>query len=385
MNEKERFGDLIDRYLLPLFPRAEKVEIAAKNSAFKAAFIQEYASTAVRLQLHQNADHAFKISRSQKFQKIEKLTMEAFVEVAEKLLPLMSEDFGETLLKSQMDIVVAKTVATSVGRSGDWKVLADIFTAFQKWSQETYEGHRVATAIGLTEDNADSAGISLADYLDLNMAKVVGDGFSTLCTLNANGSLSGHKYLSSAIGTAETFAPFAFVPLAEWAEGKNIAVALNRGGEILVFAHQQLCFARRRGTWLPFCHEAAVGQLSLKNAFPPELRKAAYLSSLDISFARVGGGIGLVKSGKKVTGPGLPVQERDRLSALGSDKIRALSALIRNRKYQELERPLRKEIGGIDGAVVVRHTGKIITAGAVLAVSIPQREYGPTLTPSLMH
>jgi hypothetical protein len=216
--------------------------------------------------------------------------------------------------------------------------------------------------------------MKLSAYLDLNMAKVVGDGFSTLCTVHTDGSLSGHEFLPSGLESDETFAPFAFVPLAKWATGKKISVALNRGGEILVFANQQLCFARRRGTWLPFCHEAAVAQLSLANAFPPKLRKAAYLSALDISFARVGGGIGLVKKGNDVVGNGKPVQERDKLSALKSDKIRALKSLIGKRKYQDLGRPLRKEIGGIDGAVVLKHTGEIITAGAVLAVSISSDE-----------
>jgi hypothetical protein len=375
MTEQERFGDLIDRYLLPLFPRSVKAEVDAKNSAVKAAFMREHASNAVRLQLRRNADHAFKISRSQEFQKIEKQTMEAFVEVTEQILPLMTDGFGETLLKTQMDIVVAKTVTTVVGRSEDWKLLAELFSVYQKWSQETYEGHRVATALGLNDSSPVKAdGMKMSAYLELNMAKVVGDGFSTLCTVHTDGSLGGHEYLPSVLESDETFAPFAFIPFAKWATEKKIAVALNRGGEILVFANQQLCFARRRGTWLPFCHEAAVSQLSISNAFSQELRKAAYLSALDISFSRVGGGIGLVRLGKDVVGEGKPVQERDRLSALRSPKIRALKSLIGERKYQELGRPLRKEIGGIDGAVVLKHTGEIITAGAVLAVKISNDE-----------
>lgn len=45
------------------------------------------------------------------------------------------------------------------------------------------------------------------------MAKVVGDGFSSLCTVHTDGSLSGHEFLPGGLESDETFAPFAFVPI----------------------------------------------------------------------------------------------------------------------------------------------------------------------------
>jgi hypothetical protein len=153
-------------------------------------------------------------------------------------------------------------------------------------------------------------------------------------------------------------------------------VALNRGGEILVFSQGEISFARRRGSWLHFSHETVVRQMATNGplCYASKLRRAAYLSALDISFARVGGGIGLVRRGETVVGQGLPVQARDQLCRRETDKTKALEALIGNQKYQNLSRPFRQEIGGIDGAVVVQHDGTIITAGAVLAISISSDE-----------
>jgi hypothetical protein len=375
MTKKQRFEQLIRAHLLPLFPQARLREIAPSKAIKKASFIQEKADLAIRLQLNRDADHSFEISRKQSFQAIEKQTMEMFVEVTERVLPYMEEDFGETLLKSQMDVVVAKTVAQSAGRPEAWKLLVGVFSAYQTWSQETYEGHRVASAIGLSDSTGSQlGGILMEDYLALNMAKVIGDGFSSLCIVNASGRLEGHDCLPSADEKDNTFAPFAFIPLAKWATGRNIGVALNRGGEILVFSGGELTFARRRGNWLPFCHKAAVAQLSLNNRFLPEVRLASYLTSLDISFARLGGGIGLVKKGETIIGGNLPVQPRDALSGDVSPKIKSFNVILKGRKFQDIGRPLRKEIGGVDGAVVLDHTGSILTAGAVLAVSISSDE-----------
>jgi hypothetical protein len=373
MTQKENFERLIRTHLLPLFPRARLTEIAPIKANKKAAFIRKKADLAIRLQLKSDSTYAFEVSRSQPFKSIEKQTMETFVEVMERVLPHIEEDFGESLLKTQMDVVVAKTVANSAGRSDDWKLLSRVFATYQTWSQETYEGHRVASALGLS-DGADDVTIGLPEYLELNMAKVVGDGYSSLCIINRSGNLHAHEYLASASENDETFAPFAFIPLAKWSAGRRIGVALNRGGEILVFSGGELSFARRRGTWMPFCHKAAVSQLSIKNRFCAKVRKAAYITSLDISFARLGGGIGLVRKGEKIIGEKLPVQERDSLAGNQSKKVRSFNAILKGRKFQELGRPLRKEIGGVDGAIVLDHTGRILTAGAVLAVSISSDE-----------
>ncbi len=303
--------------------------------------------------------------------------MAAFVEHAGEILPELNKSYGGTLQKKQMDLVVAKAISQAAGNPGVHLVVAKVLDVFEQWAQETYEGHRIAAAFGIGgAPPAANDAQPFEKYFGLNLAKVVGDGCSTLVTLSNQGHPLGHHYLGQPQPNDQTFSPFAFIPMARWATGNKLALALNRGGEILAFSDGHLSFARRRGGWVHFSHEAAVSQMATNGprGYGADLRLAAYLSALDISFARVGGGIGLVRRNETIVGEGLPVQARDRLSLRETDKTKALHALIGPSRYHELPRPLRQEIGGIDGAVVVQHDGTIITAGAVLAVSISSDE-----------
>ena len=52
----------------------------------------------------------------------------------------------------------------------------------------------------------------------------------------------------------------------------------------------------RRGGWVNLPHESVVMQMSPGGAGSAELRRAIYASCLDVSFARSGGCIGLLRT-----------------------------------------------------------------------------------------
>jgi len=127
--------------------------------------------------------------------------------------------------------------------------------------------------------------------------------FFTITRLQAWVNTEKHlvkKLISVFDQTISTAAPLLnqledYLSLASQAAENAVAVALNRNGEILLFAQGELKFAKRRGRWLHFTHKPVVTSMSWGGASPLDIRESIYESCLDASFARTGGCIGIVR------------------------------------------------------------------------------------------
>jgi hypothetical protein len=155
--------------------------------------------------------------------------------------------------------------------------------------------------------------------------------------------------------------------IAEWTIGDRVSVILNRNGEILVLKNKQLAFAKRRGVWHHFVHEPILSVM--KSFCSIELAECVYETCLDVSFARTGGCIAIVrrKNGAQVKNL---VAEQDLLSLRNSPKAAVIGRLIEDRaipqKFQDLSRRFRQSLAAIDGATVLSHKGDILAVGAIV-------------------
>jgi hypothetical protein len=159
------------------------------------------------------------------------------------------------------------------------------------------------------------------------------------------------------------YAPHRLGSIAGWCSNTRVAVALTRSGEILVFKDKKLQFAKRRGIWQYYPHETIIKRLAVGSS---ELRQAVYETCLDVSFARTGGCISiLIASGlKKMDGI---LKEADLIENKECTRTKLLAAYLK-KPFQHLDRRLRQELVSIDGATVLTRNGKLITAGAIVAV-----------------
>ena len=202
------------------------------------------------------------------------------------------------------------------------------------------------------------------------------DGVESWWGANADGDAVAfvtHESTTAAASEGGCF-PLRYLPLATRCVNGHVGIALNRNGEILVFAKGQIQFAKRRGTWLHFTHEPVVRQMSGGGASSLGLRQAIYESCLDVSFARSGACIGVVR---EQSYPGFvsksPVSSDDLLATSSKLKPRTAAHLIGNRKFQDLPRLIRKELLGLDGAVVLQWDGVVLAAGAILELQEVKR------------
>ncbi|HWY52516.1 MAG TPA: hypothetical protein VNW72_13650 [Chthoniobacterales bacterium] len=123
----------------------------------------------------------------------------------------------------------------------------------------------------------------------------------------------------------------------------------------------------RRGRWVNFAHGSIVKQMSPGGAGSAKLRRAIYASALDVSFARSGGCIGLLRTRdlKKFRNDGI-LSPDDRIGTVQALKPMAATTLVSGRPFDSLPRTVRKELLGLDGALVLGPDGSVYAAGAIL-------------------
>ena len=116
-----------------------------------------------------------------------------------------------------------------------------------------------------------------------------------------------------------TRGPLSFLPVAYWTSQQRYAFCLSRNGDILIFKNRQLFFAKRRGKWLHFSHQAYLAELGYQgHGGSRGTIEALYLSLLDVSFRRKGACIGFFK--KNAVTPWMINERRNQRIAQNMDQ-----------------------------------------------------------------
>ena len=169
-----------------------------------------------------------------------------------------------------------------------------------------------------------------------------------------------------------------------------------------MFHDKNLVFAKRSGVWSRYSHEEIIDRISdSSNDLSDKTRKAIYLSSLDVSFARTGGCVVhlnknhdgsilrlineadiliedyynqkyeqsqdlLIEDPNKLEEEHLSYEEF--LQSPKCSKVSNLRCMIGGRKFGDLGRKLRQELLSVDGATVIDYDGDIVAVGAIIMI-----------------
>ncbi len=293
--------------------------------------------------------------------------MDCFLDHIERVLKDWRKPFAKDTAQSFMSEVVSKSINPS-----NPQLVLKIISTLSEWSQQTYEGDRIVFSLGISGSRKGGS-LHFEDLEDHDFFKVMSNGHDTALIFDDEGLLVSHKIFDDDYDVSELYSPIRFSKLAAWTKDtENIIISLNRGGEILIFKDGNLCFAKRRGYWRYFAHESVIKRLTNKamgRKSSETLRKEIYLTALDVSFAKTGGCIGVLNARSKPTAisKGL-INDKDLLEKQTTSKSKALNYLIKNTKFQNLDRLLRLELVSIDGATVLDHEGNFLATGAILSV-----------------
>lgn len=354
-------------YLLPFFSGARIEKKAASSNKYHQLVAYRDHLT-IYFKVNTKDKYRLALTRSQSFipkaPRVipERDVVEAFVSVLGEMETVLDTKLRPDLLSTFQRRVIARAIYK--GKRED--AILEGIDQMARWSNRLYEGTPISAAIGLKLTNTIGP-IPLSTFAAHDLAAVLSNGFDTVLEFNFESQFLGHQSLSQG-SNLPSYCPMRQAHIAEWTTKHDVrlALSLNRLGEILIFRQEELLFARRSGRWHFLTHAPVIAQMNVPRDLP--LRKSIYETCLDASFARTGACIGVVSQENASEWQTLVVQEDDHLAKGSSDKAKALNAVIRGRKFGELDRRVRQEIAAIDGALVLSHTGAIHAAGAILRI-----------------
>jgi hypothetical protein len=212
------------------------------------------------------------------------------------------------------------------------------------------------------------------DYLKRKRYRALSDGYHTAYFLSRHGALLGFRALTGLIPTGHKYYPDWCEDLASHTRDGSLALALTRQGDMLVLERGGLTFTYRFGQWQFWNHSHIVDLI--RNAarvqkVPPArlsgVVRVMYRGALDVSFRRSGGLFVLLRRQadlRHVVPRGEAVDDptRDSLDE-------GFDTTLGGGRAETLQRPVIAELAGLDGALVLSNTGKVLAYGAILAPS----------------
>lgn len=275
-------------------------------------------------------------------------------------------------------------------------ILHSILCKMLEWTGKTYEGKNVPFGLVVDFDlEASVDAVSYLNFLENDSCAAFSDGVFSGILLDKNGKLisflSKNTPVSSNDKEQDMFVPFQFADIAQHCNRNAIGIIVLTNGEIMLIKNKAVCFAKRGSKWVLFDWERVYINLRpyfLMNSDSNEALirdriKAIYCTLLDVSFSHTGGCLAIVKSDIEMNKISDIIKDRFDLSINGSfpkgiskeskEKIEVLKYLLTDndiiRSFYDIEKPLRKEILSLDGAVVVSLDGLFYCAGSIVALT----------------
>lgn len=399
---KEQFINLTKNVILPLFTGAQIV--GEEISSGRDSEVAQGANGAMLLKPNKQDEYRLIIKRNQPF-KNKDISLVKFI-MTELMLVDEYEAFDGAYKKNLQSLAIEKAICKSLSEESS-DVLLELIEELTKWAERTYEGRNLTFGIVVNEQVESRSGLHFTDFIANDFMALLSDGKLSTLELDKNGNFVGYSILER-LRAIPTICPQSNINFAKFCNENKIGVTLYENGDMLLFKNYALQFARRRGVWNSYDHEAMIDLLSNKtNHTMKEIRKSIYITALDVSFTRDGGCIvylnkddqGLVMNhidmddilSEKhyILKKELERAEQEKLYNLFNKnyidtvfnltysqyldennclKAKTLRKIINGRKFHELNRKLRQELVGMDGATIVDYDGTIVAIGAIIKI-----------------
>lgn len=402
--EKEKFVEVINRLILPLF--VGSVLTGESESTSRDSEIAYGKQNSLWLKPNKNEEYRLSLKRGRAFQPYEVNLLKNIFKELDDIDSLNIEDpnYVVTLQERAIEKAISEVVSGSANET-----MLGIITELERWSYRTYEGKKInfGVIIDTSSDDEDNEFLHYTQIFDKDFFVLLSDGKKSFVEFNRDGYFKGSIILEKLRNYA-TITPNEFENIAKYCGDKRIGIVLTDNGDILIFKNRALMFAKRKNHWNIYSHEEVIQLLSYRSSQSlKDVRRSIYLTALDCSFNYSGGILVYLK--KDMTSDALyHISSRDVLTeehfALkkqsviedagakqnlkkimettsyyagtfddflirnGCRKTLALRKLIAGKKFYELSRKTREDLVAMDGATIVDYDGTIIAVGAILKI-----------------
>jgi hypothetical protein len=235
----------------------------------------------------------------------------------------------------------------------------------------TYEGQPVHLNVLLDLDrpSGDAVVDSLDQFRGNDWYAVLGSGLETGVVVDRDGGIVEVQDIRLHQGAGapgdNALRPDVFRLMGDWtAEGNRIALSLARSRELLIHQGGLLRYVYRAGSWrgLPLDVALRTGWSAGASTSWP-LKQAMLASAIDASLGHHGASLAVVVRGRKND-----FAESGAIEAMDLWPAHIRAKLFPSQGFLQLTRRQRLELLSMDGATVLDHTGRILTAGAIVEV-----------------
>lgn len=368
--DRDLLRDIAEQYLVPFFSGARLQPDVVTSSPWDE-LVALRGPCAIAFKVEAEDNYRLVLARSQPFATpannvVPEITVvKSFVSTLKPMVPVLNSELKPDLLAAFQRRIVAKAISTKEARE---TVLLSGIDQLIRWSTNLYEGASVSAAIGYKHKPQSADAPTLESLARHDFSAVLSNGHDTLLEFDFSGRFIAHVSLD-AVDDLSPYCPIGQAAIAEWTiqhhQLRRVALCLNRLNEILVIRDKQLLFARRSGKWHFVTHEPIITQMGTPQN--RDIRRAVYETCLDASFARTGACIGIVSS-THASNLQKIVKVDDLLSHQSTVKTQVIAKLIHKKKFQDLDRRLRRELTAIDGATIISNDGSLLAVGAILRI-----------------
>lgn len=306
--------------------------------------------------------------------------------------------------EEQKDALYASTVQSGICRwlAGDQpgNRMDALFSELETWSVKTYEGKSVTMGFLINleaKSNFRVDGKKWLDFMKDDAAAMLTDCIHSVIELDTQCDFVAYRSLSEGnripACRLSHKVPLRFSQMIQTqVVDKKLGVFLLSNGDIVLAKDQEIRFVRRNLRWLNFSYTAfrhAVDPFVADNVRKSErgqmqmekLVESIFASVLDVSFSHAGAIISVVGLNWPERNPS---DEDDALladcddllcdafdKAPYPDDIRPLKRvllkkLIMEKRFYSMDRKLRGELLGMDGACILDRDGKVRSFGAII-------------------
>ena len=279
--------------------------------------------------------------------------------------------------------------------------LLSLFEKLEGWSVKTYEGKKVPFGFVINLIDKAKEKINYLEFLDEEFSATLTDGLSSIIELDEDGNYLDYKsvFMDNSIKECEltNCLPIRFTQIIKEnlkVHSKKIGVFLLSGGDIFVAKDEKIELIKRNDKWANFSYISfinAMRKYKNLNDISDELLKEIFSTAVDVSLSHCGGIIAVVEDGKylKTSNEQFILSDCDNLLVdlspnqlekeltksgekehnikKGIMKRQIIQKLIGDNKYfGNINRKLRNELVGLDGATIIQKDGQIVAFGAII-------------------
>lgn len=321
--------------------------------------------------INMDGGSTIKIYKSTGISKFDKLTLCNIVSKINKLITIPELDIRQidSILKDEVLKNIIEHLNIPCKDKNVVNFLYDHIKEMECWASQTYENMKICFGIGIN-CRITSDGPKLSEFYQDDMLKVLTSGITTLIICdkygNINSFLTDTGNRCNDATEAESLCAFNWIQ--SWSSEK-IAIILTSRSDILIFSNGKFEFVQRRSKWHKINLDGLTHWMNENQRYDSSLKKAIAETCLDVSFRHTGACLGIIDE----INLEYLVYDEDIIAKSKKPRIDFFKKIIGNKKFQELPREIRQELAAIDGALVLKKDGTILSIGAILKIThLPQ-------------